>query len=99
MGLQSEALMVSNNHTTAGTIPTWVTIPPTKSQAVMSPNLLLRAMFGFLVQLQAGSVLVSMASITSGGLRNDAILNQNAIPSLCHHSLPWESWPCLLLSL
>ena len=62
-------------------------------------KLLPRAMSGSMIEPQLGSVLISVASVTSGNLRNHERWNQKAMLSQSHTSLPWEKagltsyWP------
>lgn len=65
-------LMVSSSHAAYRTIPTCEAILPPRTRMSSRPKLLRRAMFGSVVQLKLGSVLISMAWVTSEGLRNPA---------------------------
>ena len=62
--------MLSGDHIAVGTIPTGWPFFPFKARMSSGSKLLPKAMFQSIVQLQLGSVLISVVSVISGGLKN-----------------------------
>ena len=58
-----------SNHLTTRTIPILVVIPSIQGQDILA-QATAKDHVWVMVQLQLGSVLMSVASVTSGGLRN-----------------------------
>lgn len=83
-GQPSGTMLVSSGHTAAGAILTWVACTATGAIVTSKPELLLKAISGFMFLLQLGSVLVSLDLVTTSNCRKHACWNLRSMLSrLC----------------